>query len=124
MPRICAFFGIVIRMFYNDHRHLISTPSMASTKLSMKLRPWRSHGDTCPVVPMPWSWNGRLCIVPNWQPTGIEPGTVCRYEILNHWIKEREVLTMGQLGRLVRVQSVDPEKDITYTWSLKMALKG
>ena len=31
MPEISRFFGIVIKMFYDDHNHHIFTPSMAVT---------------------------------------------------------------------------------------------
>lgn len=42
MPRISEFFGIVIRMYYNDHLPHTSMPSMVSTKPFTRLKQLRS----------------------------------------------------------------------------------
>jgi hypothetical protein len=54
MPRISEFFGIVIRMFYNDHWPPHFHAEMTSMKLCTGLRPLRCCEVDLPVALTLW----------------------------------------------------------------------
>jgi hypothetical protein len=50
MPRICEFFGVVIYMYYNDHRPPTFMQCMQSTKPYSPSIPWKSWMGSCHAV--------------------------------------------------------------------------
>ena len=47
MPKLCRFYGIVVRMYFNDHALLTSTPAMESTKLPSSLKVSKCYPVDC-----------------------------------------------------------------------------
>lgn len=71
MPRVSAFYGIVIYMYWNeaDHQVAYSTPTMAASAHRYR---WMASFWLDGWSPEPWPSfrSGRNSIVPSFRPTG------------------------------------------------------
>jgi hypothetical protein len=61
MPEISRFFGIIIRMYFDDHdpAHFHAIYGEAEALIGSSL--FRFFGATCQVGRSRWSWNGLPC---------------------------------------------------------------
>lgn len=72
MPTISVFFGIVIRMFWQDHDPPHFHARYAEHKARFTIEPVAQLDDTFLVALCTWSWSGRNSIGPSCWTTGID----------------------------------------------------
>jgi len=78
MPRVSAFFGIIVRMFYNDHSPPHFHAEYGEYEAVYEIETIEVLRGKLPVAPMRWSWNGPHFIVLSLEKTGTKRVRVYR----------------------------------------------
>lgn len=58
MPTVSSFYGMLIRMYFNDHEPAHFHVEYAEFKATVGIEDLRIRTDNCPVALNNWSWIG------------------------------------------------------------------
>ena len=83
MPRICEFFGVIIYMYYNDHRPPHFHAEYAEHEALFAIDTLKSWTANFLAVRVLLSWSGPRSIGRHSAPTGSEQDRVCPSMALN-----------------------------------------